>query len=44
MKKKLAAQRWIDAENDYHEYIPTFSEEPIEEIPEMDELPCLPQT
>lgn len=37
-KEKLSAQRWIDAENGYPEYIPTFPEEPIEEIPEMDEL------
>lgn len=34
-KEKLSAQGWVDAENGY---IPTFSEEPIEEIPEMDEL------
>ncbi len=37
-KEKLSAQRWIDAENGYPEYIPTFPEEPIEDIPEMDEL------
>ncbi len=38
-KEKLSAQRWIDAENGYPEYIPSFPEKPIsiDEIPEMDE-------
>lgn len=38
-KEKLSAQRWIDAENGFPEYIPTFPEKPIsiDEIPEMDE-------
>lgn len=38
VKEKLSMQRWIDAENGYPEYIPTFPEEPLDEIPEMDEL------
>ncbi len=38
-KEKLSAQRWIDVENGFPEYIPTFPEKPIsiDEIPEMDE-------
>lgn len=32
-KEKLSAQRWIDAENGYPEYIPFFPEEPLEEVP-----------
>lgn len=38
-KEKLSAQRWIDAEKGFPEYIPTFPEKPIsiDEIPEMDE-------
>ena len=38
-KEKYSAQRWVDAQNGYPEYIPTFPEKPIsiDEIPEMDE-------
>ena len=39
-KEKLAAQRWVDAENGYPEYIPSFPDHPIalDEIPEMDPI------
>jgi len=33
-KEKLSLQRWIDAENGMSEYIPSFPEEPAEEIPD----------
>lgn len=33
-KEKLARQRWIDAENGYPEYIPSFPEEPLDKVPE----------
>ena len=33
-KKKLSLQRWKDAENNYPEYIPTFPEEAVMEIPD----------
>lgn len=32
-KERLAAQRWVDAENGYPEYLPGFPEQPIEEVP-----------
>lgn len=32
-KEKLSAQRWIDAENGYPEYIPFFPEQPLDEVP-----------
>lgn len=32
-KERLSAQRWIDAENGYPEYIPSFPEEPLDEVP-----------
>lgn len=32
-KKRLSEQRWIDAENGYPEYIPSFPEEPLDEVP-----------
>lgn len=44
-KEKLAAQRWIDAENGYPQYIPSFPEKPLtkeesdkvqQELPEPD--------
>ena len=33
-KEKLSAQRWIDAENGYPEWIPNFPEEPADSVPE----------
>ena len=33
-KDALSRQRWVDAENGYPEYIPTFPEEPLDEAPE----------
>ena len=33
VKEKLAAQRWIDAENGYPEYVPFFPESPLDEVP-----------
>lgn len=38
-KDKLSRQRWIDAENGYPEYIPSFPEEPIDKVPEGIEEP-----
>lgn len=32
-KERLAAQRWIDAENRYPEYVPAFPEQPLDEVP-----------
>ena len=32
-KENLSNQRWIDAENGYPEYIPSFPEQPIDEVP-----------
>lgn len=32
-KERLSRQRWIDAENGYPEYIPSFPEQPIDEVP-----------
>lgn len=32
-KERLAQQRWIDAENGAPEYLPSFPEQPIEEVP-----------
>ena len=32
-KNRLSLQRWADAENGYPQYIPTFPEEPVDEIP-----------
>ena len=32
-KERLSTQRWIDAENGYPEYIPSFPEEPIDNVP-----------
>ena len=32
-KERLSLQRWVDAENEYPEYIPFFPEEPLEEVP-----------
>lgn len=32
-KKRLSLQRWIDAENGYPEYIPSFPEDAVTEIP-----------
>lgn len=38
-KEALSAQRWIDAENGYPEYIPFFPETPLEKVPDdMDPL------
>ena len=33
VKKQLSAQRWVDAENGYPEYLPGFPEQPIDEVP-----------
>lgn len=33
-KEQLSEQRWVDAENGYPEWIPTFPEEPSDEVPE----------
>ena len=33
-KEELSQQRWVDAENGYPEYIPSFPEEPVTEIPD----------
>lgn len=38
-KEALSAQRWIDAEKGYPEYIPSFPEEPIDKVPEELEEP-----
>lgn len=32
-KERLSKQRWVDAENGYPEYIPSFPEEPIDKVP-----------
>ena len=32
-KDQLARQRWVDAENGYPEYIPSFPDHPLEEVP-----------
>lgn len=32
-KERLAAQRWVDAENGYPEYLPGFPEQPIDAVP-----------
>lgn len=32
-KDKISRQRWVDYENGYPEYIPSFPEEPIESVP-----------
>lgn len=32
-KERLSAQRWIDAENGYPEWIPSFPEEPVDKVP-----------
>ena len=32
-KERLSAQRWIDAENGYPEYIPSFPEQPLDAVP-----------
>ena len=38
-KERLSLQRWVDAENGYPEYIPSFPKEPLDEMPEnLDEL------
>lgn len=34
VKERLSLQRWKDAENGYPEYIPSFPEEPTENIPD----------
>ncbi|MEN8079235.1 alpha/beta hydrolase [Clostridioides difficile] len=40
-KKKLSEQRWIDAKNEYPEYIPFFPEQPLDEVPaELEEPPA----
>ena len=33
-KEQLSLQRWKDAENGQPEYLPTFPEEAVEEIPD----------
>lgn len=33
VKKQLSAQRWVDAENGWPEYLPGFPEQPIDEVP-----------
>lgn len=33
-KKQLSVQRWVDAENGYPEWIPSFPEEPADKVPE----------
>ena len=33
VKEKLAQQRWLDAENGYPEYLPTFPEGPLDAVP-----------
>lgn len=33
-KEQLSRQRWLDAENGYPEWIPSFPEEPSEKVPE----------
>lgn len=33
VKEQLSAQRWVDAENGYPEYLPGFPERPIDEVP-----------
>lgn len=33
-KEALSAQRWVDAEKGYPQWIPTFPEEPVEKVPE----------
>lgn len=32
-KDRLARQRWVDAENGYPEYIPSFPDHPLEQVP-----------
>ena len=39
-KKQLATQRWIDAENGYPEYIPSFPETPFDSVPQGVEEPA----
>lgn len=39
MKEQLAAQRWVDAENGYPEYVPTFPDAPLAEVPAEIEEP-----
>ncbi len=38
-KQKLSLQRWVDAENGYPEFIPSFPEEPIASVPKDMEEP-----
>ncbi len=33
VKEQLSRQRWVDAENGYPEYIPSFPEQPLDEVP-----------
>ena len=33
-KERLSRQRWIDAENGYPQYIPSFPEQPIDKVPQ----------
>ena len=33
VKEQLSAQRWVDAENGWPEYLPGFPEQPIDEVP-----------
>ena len=33
-KERLSEQRWVDAENGYPEWIPSYPEEPVEKVPE----------
>ncbi|MDO5293945.1 MAG: alpha/beta hydrolase [bacterium] len=39
LKEQLSAQRWVDAENGYPEYIPYFPETPLDAVPEGLEEP-----
>lgn len=39
-KKQLSAQRWVDAQNGYPEYIPAFPETPFDKVPEGVEEPA----
>ena len=32
-KEKLSKQIWIDAENDFPEFLPYFPEQPFDEVP-----------
>lgn len=38
-KEQLSKQRWLDFENGYPEYIPTFPEHPLDKVPEDLEEP-----